>query len=476
MRGATRTAVSSILALSLGPMALAAGAGPTFSKDVAPILYRKCVTCHRPGEVTPMPLIAYDDARVWATAIKQKVVAREMPPWFADSAGSVKFRNDPRLSQKEIDTIRQWVEAGAPRGNDADLPPAPAFATGWHHPSGREPDYVVEMPQEFEAPASGKIVYQNFFVKVPFTTDMWVEAVEARPGNRALVHHFAVSEVEAIKLKSAANPGSNASDTVGPDAARLQAQLLERGALQAPHTPDQVRLDEIRATANVSAALSTKAVDMLAVYVPGQGFQQYPSGVARRLRTGPNMYFNFNLHYTTTGKPERDRSMVGLWFARSAVKSELISLNGAAETLRVQGKEIVSDPLGVKLIPDIPPHAENFEVIGSKTYTDPIVIYNLMPHAHLRGKDWKYVVVYPDGHEQTILTIPMYNPHWQLVYDLETPLRLPAGSRLVVTAHYDNSAKNAHNPAPEKAVLWADQLWDEMFIPFISFTLGAISK
>ena len=277
--------------------------------------------------------------------------------------------------------------------------------------------------------------------------------------------------MESVKPKSAKNTGSNESDSTRIDAVQLQAQMLERGARQAPRTPDQDRLDELRSTANLSAALSTRAVDMLAVYVPGQGFQQYPAGIARRLKAGANMYLNFNLHYSATGKPERDRSMVAIWFARLPVKSELISLNGAADNLRVQGKEIVPNSVGVKLIPDIPAYADNFEVIGAKTYTDPIVIYNLMPHAHLRGKDWKYVVVYPDGHEQTILTIARYNPHWQLVYDLETPLRLPAGSKLVVTAHYDNSAKNKDNPAPEKAVFWADQLWDEMFIPFVSFTL-----
>src|SRR5918996_1219909 len=120
---------------------------PTFAKDIAPIVYNHCAQCHRPGEVAPMSLLSYDDVRPWAKAIKSKVIAREMPPWGADSSQSLKMRNDPSLSEAQIDTIVAWVDAGAPRGNDADMPPAPKFATGWTH--GSEPDFVMEMPVEF---------------------------------------------------------------------------------------------------------------------------------------------------------------------------------------------------------------------------------------------------------------------------------------------------------------------------------------
>src|ERR671913_452218 len=123
----------------------AAQAAPTFAKDVAPIMYSKCANCHRPGEVAPMTLLSYDDARPWAKAIKAKVVSREMPPWGADMTQSLPMRNDISLSQKEIDTIAAWVDGGAARGNAADLPPAPKFATGWSF-GEREPDAVLEMP------------------------------------------------------------------------------------------------------------------------------------------------------------------------------------------------------------------------------------------------------------------------------------------------------------------------------------------
>src|SRR4030095_17019594 len=140
-------------------------ATPTFAKDVAPIVYSRCATCHRPGEVAPMSLLSYEDVRPWAKAMKAKVVAREMPPWGADPTQSLKMRNDVSLTQAQIDTIAAWVDAGAPKGNDSEMPPSPTFASGWT--LGREPDYVLEMPVEFDIPAEGELVVQMFYSKVP---------------------------------------------------------------------------------------------------------------------------------------------------------------------------------------------------------------------------------------------------------------------------------------------------------------------
>src|SRR5436309_183183 len=137
-----------------GSAARAAGTVPTFTKDVAPIIFKNCTTCHRAGEVAPMTFLSYEDVRPWAKVIKTKVTAREMPPWGADSEHSLKMRNDRSLTQQQVDTIAAWVDGGAPKGNDADLPPVPTFAEGWTF--GREPDYVLEMPIEFTIPAEGE--------------------------------------------------------------------------------------------------------------------------------------------------------------------------------------------------------------------------------------------------------------------------------------------------------------------------------
>src|SRR5262245_35250617 len=168
-----------ILALSIGvPRAAPPGAAPTFTKDVAPILYNSCVGCHRPGEVAPMSLISYDEVRPWAKSIRVKVVSREMPPWGADPHFGT-FKDDRSLTDAQIETIAKWVDAGAPRGSDADLPKLPTFASGWSH---GEPDVVIEMPVDFEIPAEGEVPVIDFFAKSPFTEDVYVKALEVRPG------------------------------------------------------------------------------------------------------------------------------------------------------------------------------------------------------------------------------------------------------------------------------------------------------
>ena len=158
---------------------------PTFTKDVAPILYEHCVVCHRPGEVAPMTLIRYEDVRPWSRAIKAKVESREMPPWHADPRFG-EFRNARGLTGEQVATIVAWSDGGAPRGTAADLPVVPAFPDGW---AGGEPTYIIEMPVEFELPTQGEIDYHNFYTPVPFPEDVFLKGIEMRPGNRAAVHH-----------------------------------------------------------------------------------------------------------------------------------------------------------------------------------------------------------------------------------------------------------------------------------------------
>ena len=185
-----RVACLLVGSLAVAASAHAAASVPTFSKDVAPIVFNTCATCPRAGEVAPMTLTSYDDVRPWAKVIKNKVVSREMPPWGADPAHSLKMRNDRSLTQAQIDTIVAWVDGGAPKGSDADLPPMPTFAEGWTF--GREPDAILEMPVTFSRPAEGELGVQMFYSKVPWSEDRFAETLEIRPGNRAVVHHLGV--------------------------------------------------------------------------------------------------------------------------------------------------------------------------------------------------------------------------------------------------------------------------------------------
>jgi mono/diheme cytochrome c family protein len=477
-----------LVAFVLGFIALTSAAyasAPTFNKDVAPILFKHCANCHRPGEIgASLSLLSYNTARPRADSIKQSVLRREMPPWPADPARSMKFRNDPRLSPQEIDTIVAWVNAGAPKGNDADLPPLPVFPKGWLHPKGVAPDLVLPMP-ELHVPAQGEIPYVSQMIKVPFSDDKWVVAMQVRPGNPAIVHHMAITEVALDEGVTPANID---------ELSRIARQLgLTSGSIPTRRA--------------VADPAHPTAFDMLGVYTPGSTFERYPDGSAKVLKGGKNMYLDFNIHYQTTGKPETDQSTLALWFQLEPPEHQLFRVPASGETIIADGKELLIDAPGQKAegtqvaIPPIPPYAENYELIAITAYPEPVTIYQLQPHAHLRGKDFKYAVVYPDGHEETILTVPKYDFHWQLAYELDEPLKLPAGSKLVVTAHYDNSLKNEHlmhhhhdssahdvgnhdasdheaseasaGLSPEREVHFreANQSWDEMFTPFIQYSI-----
>jgi hypothetical protein len=459
------------VALAFLPVAFAADSpAPTFNKEVAPILFKHCANCHRPGEIaSEVSLLSYESARPWADSIKQQVLSRQMPPWPADPNRSVKFRNDPRLTQQEIDTLIAWVDAGAPKGSDADLPPQPSFPKGWLHPKGLAPDIVISMP-EFDVPAQGEIPYIRRLIKVPFTTDKWVTAMQVLPGNGAVVHHMAITEVELA-------PG------VTPENIDNLQQVARKLGFR----------NGLKSTQFAVGTPANPAVhDMLGVYTPGTTLETYGDS-AKLLKGGENLYLNFNIHYQAIGQPVKDQTKVAFWFRPDPPKHQLFRVPASGETIIADGHQLLTDAPGEKAegttvaIPPIPPYAENYEVIGITAYTEPITIYQLQPHAHLRGKDFKYSVVYPDGREETLLTVPKYDFHWQLAYELETPLKLPAGGKLIVTAHYDNSLKNenlmhhhrrdvsdaGHSPGPESDVHFREenQSWDEMFTPFIQYTI-----
>jgi hypothetical protein len=178
-----------LVALLTCTIGLSAAESVTFNGNVAAILQKNCQECHRPGEIGPMSLLTYQEARPWAKAIKQAVLVKKMPPWFADPAYG-HFSNDRRLSDADIKTLVAWVDAGAPEGNAKDKPKPVDWLEGWNI---GKPDYVVEMPVEYTVPATGVIDYTYIIVPSGFTEDKWVKAAELRPSNRAVVHHANVS-------------------------------------------------------------------------------------------------------------------------------------------------------------------------------------------------------------------------------------------------------------------------------------------
>jgi len=370
----------------------AAQSSVTFTHDVAPIFYSKCVACHRTGEVAPMPLLTYEDARPWARAIKQKVVLRQMPPWFADPKyGS--FANDPTLTAKEIETISNWVDGGAVKGDVKDLPKLPQFTEGWQL---GEPDMIVELP-EVQIPATGPDYFPTPTIALNLTEDHWIRAVEIRPSNREVTHHTAIFSTTA----GAAIGGSG-------------------------------------------------FFDILAVWAVGTPPTVYPEGMGRWIRKGQTL--RTNLHYHPNGKPQVDRTRVGLYFGKTELKKEVVA--GLAGSLTLS----------------IPPQAQNYEMRSAYVVDQDINVVSLFPHMHLRGKDMKMTASYPGGRQEVILDVPAYSFDWQLFYYPKTPLMLPKGTRIDLVAHYDNSSSNPHNPDPTKTVTFGESSTSEMMFGMFEFT------
>jgi hypothetical protein len=448
----------SVVAWSSIGVDTAPAAVPTFTRDVAPIVFNHCAQCHRPGEVAPMSLLSYEDVRPWARAIKSKVVTREMPPWGADAAHSLKMRNDPSLSQAQIDTIVAWVDGGAPRGDAADLPPAPTFATGWTQ--GTEPDFVMEMPVEYDIPAEGELGVQMFYSPIPFKEDRFAEILEIRPGNRAVVHHAGIFVVDIPEGTTLVN-----GRLIGAD-----GQVIgDRGSAGLPRTD----------------GMGLPGSSKLLSWVPGRGVDRHRPNVGKRIPAGK--YINWQVHYNPTGRPEKDRTRLGIWFNKVPVTHEVLirqagdplaTQKGGLSLYRAEGKEVeyIYDEGSTRRrgsTPNIPPYVESWELVGVTPVTEDITLYAMSPHMHLRGKSLKWIVTYPDGRDQVILDVPRFDFNWQFNYELAEPLRIPAGSKIVGVGVYDNSVKNKWNPAPHLPVYWSEQSWDEMYQAFTEYSVDS---
>lgn len=401
----------SVIGFVMGMTALAAST-PTFNKDVLPILQKNCQQCHRPGELAPMSFLTYNDTRPWAKSMKNAVLTKKMPPWFAEQGH---FANDRTLSQDTINTIVAWVDGGAPEGDAKDKPAPRQFEDGWNI----KPDMIIEMPKEFHIPATGTINYQNVKVKVNFPEDVWVVAAEMRPGNTKVVHHGRVSVLP---------PTSSYMSKAA------YGEFYEEGS------------------EGMGGAKS--GTDLLGKYNPGLGAQTFDiGGSAKLIPKGSDLIFN--LHYTSVGTAQTDRSKVGLVFAKHPPTKRYWMSPGT--------------PAAFNLV--IPAGDRNAEVVSEVTVgVDDAKLVYVQPHMHLRGKDYELRAVYPTGETETIFK-GVWNFDWQVGYQLAKPLPVPKGTRLIAIAHYDNSPNNKFNPDPTKTILWGDQNWDEMQSGFLGLVV-----
>ncbi len=391
---------------------------PTFYKDLLPILQDHCQSCHRGGEVAPMPLETYAQVKAWAPAIAHAVETKMMPPWFADPRYG-HFANDPSLSEQQITEIVAWANAGAPSGDPHDAPPARKWTTGWNIP---EPDLVMKMSKAVQIPARGDVEYTYEIVATHFSEDRWVQMAEFRAGSPAHVHHAVVY--------------------IRPP----NSEWLRHAPVGKPFTASTLTDPDEKRQAHETTS------DLLLVYAPGSSPDLWPDGMAKFVPSGSDLVFQ--MHYTSNGTPDSDQSSIGLVFAKSPPKQRVI-------TLQLNNHALI-----------IPPGADDFRVEVQGTLPNDATLLSLFPHMHLRGKRFEYDIVHDDGSIEVLLRVN-YHFHWQLSYKLAEPRLLKAGTKLRAIAWYDNSRNNPHNPDPTKTVTWGDQTSDEMMVGFFDVAVPA---
>ncbi len=375
----------------------------TYSNQIARIFQDHCVECHRPGQIGPFALESYEDAVGWAEMIEEVVRDNRMPPWHPDAEHG-HFKNNISLSKQEKELLYQWVAAGAPQGDPKNLPEPKQYAGSWMIPGG--PDAVFYMTDEpVDVPAEGTVEYRYYVVDPGFKEDKWVNMAECLPDNRGVVHHMIVF------LKPPADDDKEGDGKKsGRGAARGQASFGQ-----------------------------------LSGFAPGTRPIMLPPGMAKLIPAGSKLVFQ--MHYTPNGSPQKDRSAVGMKFcdpSRSSIAWRRPTRSTRFSTSPPAIRTTKSNRIG--------PTARD------------VLLLSVFPHMHLRGKDFRYDLVYPDGHNETIMNMPRYDFNWQTSYVFDEPLKVPAGTTMHCTAHFDNSADNPANPDPTNPVRWGDQTWEEMMI------------
>lgn len=422
---------------------VAQSSAPTFSADVAPILYKNCTTCHRPGGLGPFSLIDYQGAKDNAKEMRDAVATGYMPPWHADAPHGT-FVNDRRLSDQEKQTLLRWLDAGLPKGDAKALPKPPVYPSSW---SIGTPDAVMTMPDAYTVPAAGTIAYQYFEVPTNFTEDKWVQSLEILPGAREVVHHVLVFArvprgAAPAPAPAPAVPGAAPS---GARPAPPRPVLVRNPAHGIPETPTTPGAPPSEQPREVGSLIGTTA--------PGTNVLTFPPGTALKIPAGSVL--TFQMHYTAHGHEMKDQTSVGMIFAKSPPEEQILasSFQNGAFT--------------------IPAGATNYQVPGEIGFREPVRIWALFPHTHVRGVRWEYQLVKPDGTKEMILNVPNYDFNWQTYYMFAKPLDIPAGGKIESMAWYDNSSAKKTNPDPTKDVKWGDQTWEEMQYTGFLYTINS---
>jgi len=377
----------------------------TFNKQIAPIIYNNCSSCHRPGEAAPFSLLSYQDVSKRGKTIASVTAARFMPPWKAE-AGSYAFKDERRLKDSEIALIQAWAKQGMPEGNAGDAPAPPKFASGWML---GEPDLIVEMPAAYHVPADGPDIYRNIAVPLGLTEDKWITAIDMKPTARSVVHHVLYF----------ADPTGKAHDR--------PAQGAEPG---------------------FTGMQPGGQAEPMGGWAVGAQPHMQPAGLALPVSKGSDFVIQYHFH--PNGKPAVEKSVVGFYFAKKPPERTLTS---------VQLPPTYSLFSGL----DIPPGEKDFVIRDSYTLPVDMDAVSIGAHAHYIAKQLKMTATLPSGEVKTLLWIKDWDFSWQDRYFFDQFVALPKGTRLDAEVHWDNTADNPRNPsAPPIRVQWGEQSKDEM--------------
>jgi len=378
----------------------------TFNRDIAPILFRNCTGCHRPGEAGPFPLLTYKDAKSHARQIAAVTQTKFMPPWLPEP-GEFRFADELHLTNQQIELIAKWAEGGATEGAAADLPPTPNFVEGWQM---GKPDVIIKAEKPYLLPAKGNDQYWNFIFRMPVNQTRWLKAMEIRPGDKHVVHH---ANVLVDRTKSA----------------RLQESSPGAGF------------------AGMEIKIESEAFDPDSHFLfwkPGTVPYTEPDGMALRLDAGTDLVLN--IHLQPSGKPQWIQPSLGLYFTDhpATLYPMLVQLENDRKI-------------------DIPAGAKDFIVTDEFTVPVDVDLLAIYPHAHYLGRNLQAFATYPDGTKKSLIHIPEWNLNWQAVYRYATPVELPAGTVVSMRYSYDNTDRNPLNPNdPPKRVTAGNSSSDEM--------------
>jgi mono/diheme cytochrome c family protein len=376
----------------------------TFSKDIAPILFARCAGCHRPGQSAPFDLLTYENAKKRAPQIAEVTAKRYMPPWLPEP-GYGDFANSRRLSDDEIEMIRQWVAEGTPEGSPADLPRPPDWVEGWQL---GKPDLVVELARPYTLPTEGRDIYRNFVIPVPLETRRHVRAFEFNPGNSKAVHHAFVK----------VDPTRQSRRLDGADG---------QPGFSGMNVPDSVLMPD----------------GHFMGWQPGKLPYEEPAGLAWTLQPGSDLVLQ--QHFRLSGKPESIQPKVGLYFTNQAPTNTCFKF------------------LLTSIVLDIPPGIRDYVVTDDFVLPSDVQVLAVLPHAHYLCKEMQGFATLPDGTRKWLILIKNWDFNWQGDYRYAQPVFLPKGTTLSMRFTYDNSTNNIANPNnPPKRVTYGPQSTDEM--------------